>query len=98
MCEFLPSKHKLLKLSRQIFNIHWLPNRLPNTDLPSLWLDKPVSGKPYSIQSSVSWGTATVSDSVELKLECKSPKEKCQSELKQIKHYTIPLYQSEMLL
>lgn len=40
----------------------------------------------------------TVSDSVELKLECKSPKEKWQSGLKQIKYYTIPLYQREMLL
>lgn len=98
MCEFLPSKHMLQQLSRQIFNIHWLPKHLPNTDFPSLWLDNPVFVKPYSIQSSVSWKIPTVSDSVELKLECKSPKEKWQSGLKQIKYYKIPLYQREMLL
>lgn len=98
MCEFLPSKHRLLQLSRQSFNIHWLSKHLPNTDLPSLCLDNPVSGKPYGIQSSVSWEIPTVSDSVELKLEGKSPKEKWQSELKQIKYYTIPVYQREMLL
>lgn len=55
MCDFLPSKHRLQQVSRQSFNIHWLPKHLPNTDLPSLWLDNPVSVKPYSIQSSVSW-------------------------------------------